>query len=149
VQPAVVGIRINLGKGGFQMELVNIPVSWGDFVDKVTILEIKKERIMDENSLENVSRELSLLRDKIVIEQNKINQISQLKDSLYEINRMLWGVENSLRQKELRKEFDEEFINLARSVYLNNDKRYLIKRKINIVLHSDLLEEKLYTSDCE
>ena len=129
------------------MRSINIPVSWGEFIDKITILEIKCQRIADEVSLKNVLKELSMLNDLFVIEESLIEQILMLKERLYQINSFIWEVESALRQKEVINEFDEEFIKLARSVYINNDKRYCIKKEINKILHSDLVEEKSHKED--
>ena len=129
------------------MRSINIPVSWGEFIDKITILEIKRQRIADEVSLKNVLKELSILNDLFVIEESLIEQILMLKERLYQINSFIWEVESALRQKEVINEFDEEFIKLARSVYINNDKRYCIKKEINKILNSDLVEEKSHKGD--
>jgi len=129
------------------MRSINIPVSWGEFIDKITILEIKCQRIADEVSLKNVLKELSMLNDLFVIEESLIEQILMLKERLYQINSFIWEVESALRQKEVINEFDEEFIKLARSVYINNDKRYCIKKEINKILNSDLVEEKSHKGD--
>jgi len=129
------------------MRSINIPVSWGEFIDKITILEIKCQRIADEVSLKNVLKELSMLNDLFVIEESLIEQILMLKERLYQINSFIWEVESALRQKEVTNEFDEEFIKLARSVYINNDKRYCIKKEINKILNSDLVEEKSHKGD--
>ena len=129
------------------MRSINIPVSWGEFIDKITILEIKCQRIADEVSLKNVLKELSMLNDLFVIEESLIEQILMLKERLYQINSFIWEVESALRQKEVTNEFDEEFIKLARSVYINNDKRYCIKKEINKILNSDLVEEKSHKED--
>jgi len=126
------------------MRSINIPVSWGEFIDKITILEIKSERLVDEMSLKNVLQELSMLKKLFVIEENKIVEILMLKERLYQINSFLWEVESALREKEVMNEFDEEFIKLARSVYINNDERHGIKKEINRMLNSDLVEEKSY-----
>ena len=126
------------------MRSINIPVSWGEFIDKITILEIKSERLVDEMSLKNVLQEFSMLKKLFVIEENKIVEILMLKERLYQINSFLWEVESALREKEVMNEFDEEFIKLARLVYINNDERHGIKKEINRMLNSDLVEEKSY-----
>jgi len=126
------------------MRSINIPVSWGEFIDKITILEIKSERLVDEMSLKNVLQELSMLKKLFVIEGNPIDEIFMLKERLYQINSFLWEVESALREKEVMNEFDEEFIKLARLVYINNDERHGIKKEINRMLNSDLVEEKSY-----
>ena len=126
------------------MRSINIPVSWGEFIDKITILEIKSERLVDEMSLKNVLQEFSMLKKLFVIEGNPIDEIFMLKERLYQINSFLWEVESALREKEVMNEFDEEFIKLARLVYINNDERHGIKKEINRMLNSDLVEEKSY-----
>lgn len=127
------------------MNVPNIPVSWGELIDKITILEIKKLRIKDPLAIKNVSYELSLLISFIPedIVTNPI--IQELRSNLIRTNETLWEIEDQIREKELKKEFDEMFISLARSVYKNNDIRADIKRKINNNLMSSLKEEKSYT----
>ena len=127
------------------MNVPNIPVSWGELIDKITILEIKKLRIKDPLAIKNVSYELSLLISFIpdVIASNPI--IQELRSNLMRTNETLWEIEDQIREKEFKKEFDEMFISLARSVYKNNDIRADIKRKINNNLMSSLKEEKSYT----
>tara|TARA_Y100001937_G_C7130192_1_gene336940 strand:+ start:3471 stop:3845 length:375 start_codon:yes stop_codon:yes gene_type:complete len=120
---------------------MKIEVSNGEIVDKLTILLIKKENIKDKEKLKNI--------------QNEINQIEHISNSivtkdseefieLYEVNKSLWEIEDNIRRLELRKQFDEEFISVARSVYRNNDKRAEIKRQINQMSGSELVEEKSY-----
>jgi len=85
-----------------------------------------------------------MLKKLFVIEENQIYEILMLKERLYQINSFLWEVESALREKEVMNEFDEEFIKLARLVYINNDERHGIKKEINRMLNSDLVEEKSY-----
>jgi len=85
-----------------------------------------------------------MLKKLFVIEGNPIDEIFMLKERLYQINSFLWEVESALREKEVMNEFDEEFIKLARLVYINNDERHGIKKEINRMLNSDLVEEKSY-----
>ena len=128
------------------MANIHIPVSLGELVDKITILEIKRSKITDEGKLRNVLRELYLLEH--------IWNVSKLDRALVEaewlqlraVNEGLWGIEDRKRLKEAAASFDQEFIALARSVYFENDKRAAIKRKINEILGSDIVEEKSYTS---
>ncbi len=126
------------------MSLPRVPVSVGELLDKITILEIKSERIKDAGKLENIKRELKLLRD--VWGKSKPGdtdlapQIVQLKG----VNETLWDIENRIRAKEGREDFDQGFIELARAVYFSNDKRANIKREINLAVGSDLVEEKSY-----
>jgi hypothetical protein len=125
---------------------VTVPVSWGELLDKVTILQIKAERIVDADKLANVNRELAELT--VVIERNgPLSSGAQaLMDELREANTALWDIEDNIRTCEREKRFDEEFIRLARSVYYTNDRRAELKRKVNQLLDSALVEEKSYES---
>ena len=121
-----------------------IEVSWGELVDKITILEIKEQRLHSEQAVANVRKELALLRrtfDGLQLSPS----LEKLKRELKGINQSLWEIENRTRAKEAAKTFDAEFIQLTRSVYLNNDKRAAIKRQINELTNSELVEEKQYT----
>jgi hypothetical protein len=119
------------------------PISWGELIDKVTILEIKLDKINDRSAIINIQKELNYL-DEIVQKEHIEHSIFQIKSSLKEINLKLWVVEDDIRQKELKGEFDNEFIQLARSVYKLNDERAKLKKSINQVLNSELIEEKSY-----
>jgi len=120
-----------------------VPVSWGELVDKIAILEIKRERLTDAAALANVRRELaSLERWQAELVANA--RLGELKASLAQVNRALWDVEDAIRAKEARAEFDAEFVGLARSVYRQNDRRAALKREINLALASELIEEKSY-----
>lgn len=123
---------------------MKIDVSIGEIVDKATILSIKLEKFNDPDKRENVRKEL----DKLLAEMEKsgIKPNSVEFESLKKINLKLWDIEDEIRIKEARKEFDDEFIQLARSVYFNNDKRAAIKKQINLKYKSDLIEEKEYVS---
>jgi len=116
------------------------PISLGELIDKITILEIKKYKLTNEKA-RNVDYELKLLKNIIPINQD-IDL--QYKESLKEINLNLWEIEERLRFKEKKKEFDQEFINLARKVYIENDKRFSIKNEINHKYRSHIVEEKSY-----
>ena len=107
-------------------KIINAPISIGELVDKITILEIKKNKL-PQSKLENVLKELSFLRK--LMEKNKIEITDNLFTKLQEINLSLWNIEDQIRKKENNKEFDNTFIELARSVYFNNDKRAEIKKK--------------------
>ena len=124
------------------MNSVAIPVSIGELFDKITILEIKKEKIVNPDKLKNINNELELLLQcSIVINQNNIvYQINELK----KINLMLWDVEEQIRSKDREKTFDNEFVELAKLVYCYNDKRSDIKKQINILTSSLIVEEKSY-----
>ena len=122
-------------------KIINAPISIGELVDKITILEIKKKKLQN-SKLENVLKELSFLRKLMAKHQIEItdNLFTQLK----EINLKLWNIEDQIRIKEKNKEFDNIFIDLARSVYFTNDKRSEIKKRINRLSNSEITEEKSY-----
>jgi len=126
----------------FQTPLV--PISWGELIDKITILEIKEVKITTNNALDNIRKELVFLSDITSNSKGVYDVISLLKNELKEVNLKLWQVEDEIREKEYSKEFDEEFINLARSVYRLNDDRANLKKQINETLFSELKEEKSY-----
>ena len=121
-----------------------VPVSWGELIDKLTILEIKHARIGDAAALANVARELSLVRE-IAEPVLADTRIVTLGNRLKSINEELWRIEDDIRTKEAAAEFDPKFIELARAVYKRNDERARIKREINLALGSELIEEKSYT----
>ena len=117
------------------------PISLGELIDKITILEIKKV-FMTGIKLNNVDKELKLLKN-LIHDMNleiDINLINNLKV----VNKNLWEIEDKIRIKERNQEFDKDFIELARSVYKENDKRSSIKKEINLHYHSELVEEKSY-----
>jgi predicted nucleic acid-binding Zn-ribbon protein len=126
----------------FQTPLV--PISWGELIDKITILEIKEVKITSNNALDNIRKELGFLSDIVSNSKGVYDAISLLKNELKEVNLNLWQVEDEIRDKEYSQEFDEEFIRLARSVYRLNDDRANLKKKINETLFSELNEEKSY-----
>jgi hypothetical protein len=121
------------------------PISWGELIDKITILEIKSVKIASESARANVVKELRLLQN--IAGTIACSEISSLQTELKAINSALWTIEDVIREKDRRKEFDEAFIELARSVYNCNDQRALIKRKINEILRSEIFEEKSYGND--
>ncbi len=123
---------------------MKIEISLGELVDKVTILAIKLRNIKDEAKLKNISKEYELLSQSMITAGISID--SDPFRRLAAVNARLWEIEDRIREKEARKEFDEKFIELARSVYFNNDERAAIKREINVAYGSDLIEEKEYTS---
>jgi hypothetical protein len=126
------------------MSLISTPVSFGELIDKLTILEIKAERIGDAAKLANVRRELDLLNETWAAHPASAIDISDLRAALRVVNERLWVIEDDIRVKEKRQEFDAVFIRLARSVYIENDERARIKRAINERLGSTLVEEKSY-----
>ena len=123
-------------------KIINAPISIGELVDKITILEIKKNKLQN-SKLENVLKELSFLRE--LIKKHEIDITDDLFIQLKEINLSLWEIENLIRIKEKNKEFDNTFIELARSVYFKNDKRAEIKKSINQSSNSAISEEKFYS----
>ena len=126
----------------FQTPLV--PISWGELIDKITILEIKEVKISSNNALDNIRKELGFLSDIVSNSKGVYDAISPLKNELKEVNLNLWQVEDEIRDKEYSQEFDEKFISLARSVYILNDDRANLKKQINETLFSELKEEKSY-----
>ncbi|TFG53169.1 MAG: hypothetical protein E4H37_03955 [Gemmatimonadales bacterium] len=128
------------------MSSVHIPVAVGELIDKITILEIKAARITEPGKLANVLRELGLLREAWQSLPQAPADLEDLRDALKALNLRLWDIEDALRTKEHRREFDAQFIELARSVYLTNDERSALKRKINAVTGSVIIEEKSYAA---
>jgi Family of unknown function (DUF6165) len=127
------------------MTAPKIQISWGELIDKITILEIKADRLNSPEATRNVRHELTVLNSvaRKVIRQR--TDVQALKQRLKAVNDALWDIEDKIRAKEAAKSFDHEFIELARSVYVNNDRRGHLKRQINAVLNSELVEEKQYT----
>ncbi|WP_170310743.1 DUF6165 family protein [Paracoccus endophyticus] len=119
------------------------PVSWGELIDKITILEIKAERIAEPAARANVARELALLRE-VAAPVGDQPGLAALVDRLRAVNLALWRIEDDIREKEALAEFDDAFVALARAVYLTNDERAAIKRRINAALRSELVEEKFH-----
>ena len=126
------------------MENIKVPVSPGEVLDKITILEIKSERMEDAAKVANVRVELKLLQDTWARNINDDDVIRDLHAQLKEINEALWEIEDDIRDKERVKEFDERFIELARAVYFTNDRRSEVKKKLNLHLGSEIVEEKSY-----
>ncbi len=122
----------------------SVEVSWGELVDKLTILEIKERRLNSPAAVANVKRERAALNEALQTLQPPAG-LMPLKQDLVKINESLWEIEDRIRAKEAAGAFDDEFVELARAVYLNNDKRATLKREINLLLNSELVEEKQYT----
>lgn len=123
--------------------IVHVPVSVGELIDKITILRIKLAHARTTTQTHNVSVELGQLNHTLA--QLALSQdISQQTAQLHAINQELWGIEDAKRQHEQRQQFDSDFIALARAVYIKNDQRAAIKREINQITHSDIVEEKIY-----
>ena len=126
------------------MSLITVPVSFGEVVDKITILEIKSERIHDPDKVANVRHELDLLERTWTDATRGKADVSDARARLKAVNEELWEIEDDIRVKESQKSFDEKFVGLARSVYVTNDRRANIKKEINLALGSELVEEKSY-----
>ena len=122
-----------------------VPVSWGELIDKITILEIKEQRLSSPQAIANVRKELAVLSRAVAELKPSPAALNILKQKLKAINEKLWEVEDEIRAKEAAKNFDPQFIELARAVYVHNDERTRIKREINELLKSGLVEEKQYT----
>ena len=125
--------------------MIKINASVGELLDKISILKIKEEKINDEKKLLNIKKELGLLSSiaEKFIEKDK-KSYKKFMDELFEINLQLWETEDSIRILENKKNFNDEFIQLARNVYYSNDKRFEIKSKINNFYGSEIVEEKDY-----
>jgi hypothetical protein len=126
------------------MENIRVPVSPGEVLDKITILEIKSERMSDPDKVANVRVELALLQETWSQAVAEDDVIRELHAQLKEINEGLWEIEDDIRDKERVKQFDARFIELARSVYFTNDRRSEVKKKLNLHLSSQIIEEKSY-----
>ncbi len=126
------------------MSLIQTPVSYGELIDKITILEIKSRRIADEAKLANVRNELDLLNATWGNSTASQTDIADERARLLTVNQLLWDIEDRIRLKERAQAFDQEFIELARAVYFRNDERAAFKREINLKLGSELVEEKSY-----
>jgi len=120
---------------------MKIEVSNGEIIDRLTILQIKIERISDDEKLRNLRKEYD---DLVLLASSIISTADPLYKALYDVNCELWDIEDLIRDLERKKDFGEEFISTARMVYIRNDKRAEIKREINIRTSSDLIEEKSY-----
>lgn len=126
------------------MSLIQTPVSYGELIDKITILEIKSRQITDPAKLANVRNELDLLNATWANDAASQTDISRERADLLKVNETLWDIEDRIRLKEKAQAFDQEFIELARAVYFRNDERAAFKREINLKLGSQLVEEKSY-----
>jgi len=127
------------------MNEIKVPVSPGELLDKITILRIKSRRMTDPYKLANVRLELDALEDTWNGSAYAGIDIESDVQALLAVNERLWKIEDDIRDKERAKEFDAEFIRLARAVYVENDERAAIKRRLNLKLGSDLVEEKSYS----
>jgi hypothetical protein len=126
------------------MNTIAVPVSFGELIDKMTILEIKTERIGDAAKVANVRTELDMLNETWAAHGASGTDIRAERARLRAVNEALWDIEDRIRVKEKAKAFDADFVELARSVYVRNDERAAVKREINLKLGSTLVEEKSY-----
>lgn len=126
--------------------LIEAPISLGELIDKITILEIKVANITDPEKLKNVNHELTVLNAKIaqILDTEGHAKLKPLQADLLAINKELWVIEDDIRDCEFAKDFGDNFIALARSVYVTNDKRAHAKKVINLAFGSELIEEKSY-----
>jgi predicted nuclease with TOPRIM domain len=121
--------------------MILAPISIGELVDKITILELKASKTTDAIKLANIQKELRLLNESY----NSLHMdVTALKEELHKVNSELWDIEDNKRKREQSQTFDSEFIQLARSVYIKNDIRANIKKQINIITNSGIVEEKIY-----
>jgi hypothetical protein len=134
-----------LEKELFKLKNMLVEISNGELLDKISILELKLLRIEDEEKLVNIKKEFETLNPLVVeLFENHDSDLQNHYLELARINGQLWGIEDWIRDCEREKRFDKEFVELARSVYIMNDQRSEIKKIINILTESDLVEEKLY-----
>jgi hypothetical protein len=127
------------------MPTPHVPVSWGELLDKMTILEIKRERIEDATARANVDKEYRML-STIGSDARRMATVERLFRELKQVNEQLWQIEDAIREQEAEARFGSKFVVLARSVYRTNDRRAAIKREINCLLQSELVEEKSYAA---
>ena len=125
---------------------LQVPVSVGEVLDKITILQIKLAHISDANKRVNIQNELNALLPLVAGDNFTTDEMQGLMAELKSVNEALWDIEDDIREKEAAKIFDAEFIKLARAVYVTNDKRAEIKKQINLATGSALIEEKSYES---
>ena len=125
---------------------LQVPVSVGEVLDKITILQIKLAHIFDAAKRANIQNELDALRPLVAGDAFTTDKMQGLIAELRAVNETLWDIEDDIREKEAAKSFDTEFIRLARAVYVTNDKRAEIKKQINLATGSALVEEKSYES---
>jgi hypothetical protein len=126
------------------MNEINVPVSPGELLDKITILRIKSARMRDASKLANVRTELEALERIWSASPYAAIDVASEVSALLAVNERLWTIEDDIRDKERAQSFDGEFVRLARAVYIENDERAAIKRRLNVKLGSSLIEEKSY-----
>jgi hypothetical protein len=127
------------------MNEIKVPISPGELLDKITILRIKSQRMSDPKKLANVQVELEALEEIWKTSAYADIDVGTDLNALLTVNGRLWTIEDDIRDKERAKTFDEEFVRLARAVYIENDERAAIKRRLNVKLGSSLVEEKSYS----
>ncbi|WP_111498270.1 MULTISPECIES: DUF6165 family protein [Marinobacter] len=125
-------------------DVIKVPVSFGEVLDKITILEIKSERIQDEDKVRNVRLELNELSETWNEAVDDVSKVADLRQQLKAVNEQLWEIEDDIRDQEAAQDFGPRFIELARAVYVTNDKRAAIKKEVNLALGSRFVEEKSY-----
>jgi hypothetical protein len=123
-----------------------VPVSWGELLDKITILEIKRARLRLPEAVNNAERELGVLNPVLMALDPAPAGLAELRAALAAVNQRLWSIEDRIREKDAKADFGEEFVALARSVYRQNDERVRIKQAINALLGSELVEVKQYSA---
>ena len=123
-----------------------VPVSWGELLDKIAILEIKRARLRTPEAVANTERELAVLGAALTVLEPAPAGLTELRAALAAVNQRLWTIEDQIREKDAQGEFGPGFVALARSVYRENDERWRIKRAINTLLGSGLVEEKVYSA---
>jgi hypothetical protein len=123
-----------------------IPISWGELLDKISILEIKAERVLDSHQIRNVRAELAALHTVRNTYMPRSSVVDQLFEQLKETNSSLWDLENEIRKCEREGNFNEHFILVARAIHQQNDHRAQLKRQLNIALGSVFMEEKSYSA---
>ncbi len=126
------------------MNVILVPISPGELLDKITILQIKAERIDDATKVANVKTELALLTDIWNKSVDNDTELDSCAKELKRVNEDLWEIEDDIRDEERNNQFGERFVELARSVYVTNDERADIKKKVNLLLNSTIVEEKSY-----
>jgi len=125
-------------------EIIQVPISPGELLDKVTILRIKSQRMSDPAKLQNVRLELAALEDTWRASSYSKTDVGADIEALQRVNERLWTIEDDIRDKERTQDFGADFVRLARAVYFENDERAAIKRRINLNLGSSIVEEKSY-----
>ncbi len=128
------------------MPTILMPASVGELVDKITILEIKASRILEQNQNKNIVAELKALLSCYDSNIEGAEKLVDLRAGLKKINETLWDIEDDIRSCERQSDFGANFVRLARSVYIQNDKRAALKREINLLVGSDIIEEKSYSA---